>query len=225
VRKGVGCIALAAVVAGLGLTSAAGASSSDRAITRVLPLAGASTSSTVSALPLGSVLIYSNLGAGNNYNSGIGWTVSESGSPPGFFRVATSFVPSSGAQVTQIDLALGHVSGTNNATIRLAQDNGAGLPGAILGTFSVFLQPTFGTCCTLTTVHTNLIPVGAGHKYWVIATAGPNGTNNTWDAWNFNTTGVTSTTASDGGSGFVVQVGDPSGAFDVIGCAKLCKVQ
>jgi hypothetical protein len=31
--------------------------------------------------------------------------------------------------------------------------------------------------------------------------------------------------ASDGGSRFALQVGDPSGAFDVIGCSKRCKVR
>jgi hypothetical protein len=76
----------------------------------------------------------------------------------------------------------------------------------------------------LTTVYTGLIPVRAGRTYWVVATAGPNVSNNTWDAWNFNTTGATSGTIDYYSGTWHTQVGQPSGAFDVIGCGKICKV-
>ena len=221
----IGCVVLAAVVAGLGVASAAGASSKVSApkFTTTRAAGGVADSAAGSSLVFGSVVIFSNLGPGGSYSCCVGWTVSESASVVGFQRVATPFTPTSGAQVTRIDVALGHLTGTNNATVQLAADNG-GLPGAILRTWLVFGQPALGTCCTLTTVNTGtLVPVGAGRQYWVIVTAGPNVANDTWDAWNWNSVGDSGTFAFDTGSGWAL-AGATRGAFDVIGCSKLCKV-
>lgn len=216
----VACAVLVAIVAGLGVASAAGASGTPW-ITHV-PATGCKAPSTSSpTLSQGAFYIYNNLGAGDTYNSCIGWNVSEPGGG-GSFTSAMSFTPSSSAQVTQIDVALSHISGTNNATIELARDDGGGIPGTVLGSWSVSGQPAFGTCCGLTTVYTGVIPVGAGRTYWVVAIAGPNGANDTDDRWNWNTTGAT------GGDFYAppnwYMYGNPTGAFDVIGCGKICKV-
>jgi hypothetical protein len=215
----IACAVLAATVAGLGIASAAGASGTPW-ITRTTAAAGARTSASSPALPSGSFYVYNNFGPGNAYDCCVGWTVSESGSIPGYFTSAMSFTPSSSAQVMQIDLALSSVAGTNNATIQLARDAG-GIPGTVIGTWGVAGQPAVGGCCTVTTVHTGLIPVGAGRTYWVVAIAGPNGSNDTWDAWNWNTTGAT---GGDIYNGTWFMYGNPTGAFDVIGCGKICKV-
>ncbi len=214
------CTVLVAGLAGLGIASVAGASGTPW-ITRVPGAAGAPTSTSSPSLPQGAFYIYNNFGPGNAYNCCVGWTVGESGSSVGLAASAMSFTPSSNAQVTQIDLALGHVGGTNNATIELARDNG-GIPGAVIGSWGAAGLPAFGSCCGVTTVHTGtLIPVGAGRTYWVVAIAGPNGSNDTWDAWNWNTTGAT---GGDYYNGTWYQYGNSTGAFDVVGCAKLCKV-
>ena len=169
-------------------------------------------------------MIFDNLGFGGSYQSGIGWTVSEPASPVTLHKPAMAFTPAADSQITRIDVALGHVSGTNNATIQLARDSG-GLPGTISQSWPVFAQPTFGTCCTLATINlSTLIPVGAGKQYWLIAKTGPNVANNTWDAWNLNSVGQDGPVAADTGSGFVSLGTDDEGAFDVIGCGKLCKV-
>jgi hypothetical protein len=226
-NRRIGCVALVAVVAGLGVASAAGAGGASTvsagAITTTHAVGAISAPAAPPSLPIGAMLLFSNFGPGNGYNCCTGWTVSEPGAV-GLFRPAMAFTPSVNAQVTQIDIALGHVSGTNNATISLAQDNG-GVPGTILRTWPVALQPPFGTCCIVTTVGGSLVPVAAGHKYWVIASAGPNVANNTWDAWNLNSIGQQGPTALDTGSGFVLNANHTEGAFDVIGCGKLCKVQ
>jgi hypothetical protein len=211
------CAVLAVAVTGLGVASAAGASGTPW-ITRATARGPASTSAA--SLPTGAFYIYNNLGPGNAYNCCVGWTVGEPGSTVGLATSAMSFTPSSNAQLTQIDLALGHVNGANNATIELAHDNG-GIPGTVIGAWGVAGQPAMGTCCGLSTVHTGLIPVGAGRTYWVVAIAGPNGADDTWDAWNWNTTGAT---GGDYYNGTWYQYGNPTGAFDVIGCGKLCKV-
>lgn len=221
-RKGrVACALLAVAAAGLGVASAAGASGTPW-ITHVPGTTGAAVSTSSSALPQGAFYIYDNLGPGNAYDCCTGWTVAEPGSGNGTAISAMSFTPSSNAQVTQIDLALSNVSGANNATIELAKDNGGGIPGTVLGAWGVVGQPTLGSCCTLATVHTGLIPVGAGRTYWVVAIAGPNGANDTWDAWNWNTTGATGGDFYLNGTWY--QYGNPTGAFDVIGCGKVCKV-
>ncbi len=151
--------------------------------------------------------------------------MSEPGSTPGLFENANAFTPSTGSQITRIDLALTNVSGTNNATVELARDNG-GLPGAVIRSWSVAGQPPFGGCCTVTTINVSpLIPVGAGHQYWLIAIAGPNVLNDTWDAWNFTYNGAsTGPVMSWNGATWIDNTGSPSSAFDVLGCGKLCKV-
>jgi hypothetical protein len=187
--------------------------------------AGAGASSASSALPTSAATVFSNFGPGNAYDSGVGWTVSESGSPTGLFVNANGFTPSAGGYVSRIDVALSNVLGTNNATIELAQDSG-GLPGAVIRSWSVAGQPPFGSCCTVTTINVSpLIALGAGHQYWLIASAGPNGLDDTWDAWNWTYDGASTGPAmSWDGNSWIDNTGQPSGAFALYGCGKLCKV-
>jgi len=212
----VACAALAAAVLGLGVASSAGASGTPW-ITRTTAKASASTSTSPASLAPGFFYVYDNLGPGNAYFCCAGWTVAGPSSSPGLAVSAMSFIPSRDAEVTQIDLALGNAGGFNGALIQLAGDNG-GIPGTALGTWPVHGQPAFGGCCGLTTVHTRAIPVGAGRTYWVVAIAG---NSDTWDAWNDNTTGAT---GGDFYDGTWYQYGDATGAFDVIGCGKICRV-
>jgi hypothetical protein len=224
-------VLVVAAVAGMSLAAAAGAGTrvvvAKGAITRTTVKPGAAT--TAAALPFGSQLIFSNFGpALNAYNAGSGWTVSESGSATGvLFENANEFTPSVSGQVTRIDIALSNFFGTNNATVELVQDNG-GLPtGQVMGAWSVFGQAPFGSCCGITTINlSQLIPLGAGHHYWLLAIPGPNFQNDTWDAWNWTYNGASTggTMSFEGGVGWIDLTGDPSGAFDIVGCGKICKV-
>jgi hypothetical protein len=218
----IACVALGVVVAGLGMASVAGAGAQQGpAMTRVPASSAASTPAPAPSLPIGSIVIYSNLGAGGSYQCCIGFTIGGSASPVGFNRAAMPFTPSSNSQLVQIDVALGHVVGTNAATVQLANDN-AGFPGAVIRTWTVAFQPSFGaTTTTLTTAGGALIPVAAGHKYWVIIQALSG--SNTWDAWNLNSTSANATYSFDAGAGWQHGSG-LLGAFDVLGCTKLCKV-
>ena len=110
--------------------------------------------------------------------------MSESGSATGtLWENANEFTPSVGGQITRIDIALSWVSGTNNATVELVQDNGGFPTGQVMGVWSVAGQAPFGGCCAVTTINTGrLIPVGAGRHYWLLAISGPNVQNDTWDA-------------------------------------------
>ena len=94
-RKGrLACAALAAVAAGFGIASVAGASGTPW-ITHVPGAAGAPTSTSSPSLPQGAFYIYNNFGPGNAYNCCVGWTVGESGSSVGLATSAMSFTPSS----------------------------------------------------------------------------------------------------------------------------------
>jgi len=183
----------------------------------------ASRPSTVSSSTAS--VIYSNLGPGGAYYPYDGWCVHgdvSAGVCTGYQKVAMPFT-GNGGTVTQIDLALTNSGGTNNATVQLVRDE-AGVPGAVLGSWSVANQPPLGGCCALTTIHVSpTIPVGAGKKYWVVAGPGPNNQDDTADVWNWNSQLSTGTYAYNNGSGWTTAQ-SPVSAFDVLGCGKLCRV-
>jgi hypothetical protein len=219
-------LGLIAAVAGLVLAAAPagasrGAARPGPAMTTTTPKAGGGSAP---AAPSTLVTIFNNFGPGYAYYCCSGWAVSEPGAG-GPVNSAMPFPSGAGGYVSQIDVALGHVIGANNATIRLARDNGSGLPGTVLRSWSVAGQPNLGTCCTVATIGVSpLVSLQPGKQYWLIAEAGPNGANDTLDGWNFNSVGDNGGGAQDSGSGYVFFPGNPRGAFDVLGCGKLCKV-
>jgi hypothetical protein len=219
-----GLVVVVGAAAGLSFAAGAGAGA-PRAVasgltTTTTPGAGLRAAPAAApALGFSAVRLFSNFGPGNAYNCCVGGTIGGPGSPVGFITQANQFTPSRNGLVVQIDVALGHVTGSNSATIELAADNG-GVPGAVLRSWSVSGQPAFGTCCTVTTVQSYPpISVFAGTTYWVIASAA----SDTWDAWNWNSIGQVGNVAFDTGSGWTVVSGATTYAFDVLGC-KLCKV-
>jgi hypothetical protein len=221
----IGLVVVVAAAAGLSLAATAGAG------TRTAVPAGAITTApragapaVGAALPVASQTIFSNFGPGRSYDCCSAWDVSEAGT--GFlFETANGFTPSAGGQISRIDIALSNLTGTNNATVELAQDSG-GLPGAVIRSWSVAGQPPFGSCCAVTTINVSpLIPVGAGHQYWLIAIAGPNVQNDTFDTWNFTYNDAnTGPIMQWDGTTWIDRAPNPSGAFDILGCGKLCKV-
>jgi hypothetical protein len=225
------CLVLVVVAAaGLGFAGVAGAGAT-RVSTEVIATSTAKVRAQIppaATLPLGQVTIFSNLGPFPNTYSGVTWVVSGPNSGFGRFEVAQAFTPSSGAFITQIDVALSHFLGTNRATVQLAQDNG-GLPGAVLRSWPLANQPPFNVCCPLTTIDVSpMIAVGAGKKYWLIAMAGPSLLGDTWDGWDQNSIGQLGPVAGNNFASngwFLIGSAESEGAFDVIGCPKLCKVQ
>jgi hypothetical protein len=89
------------------------------------------------------------------------------------------------ATVTQIKIAIQHVSRTNGFTLFLVED-ASGLPlGQVDGQWSLKHLPLVGTCCTLKVVNDRQgIKVRKGEKYWLVA--GTDATNfDTTDQWAF----------------------------------------
>lgn len=173
-------------------------------------------------IPEGTVTIYSNFGSGDSYNCCGGW--SESGQDSGFGKLiqAMAFSPAKATYaLTQIDLAIGHSSGTNGYELDLDSDNN-GRPGPTMKRWLIKNLPPLGSCCVVETIkvpHTQLhhVTLQKGRRYWLVPIV-----NADEDAlWNANTTSVAGKGAvsSDGGATWNVIEFNPNGAFDVMGVA------
>jgi hypothetical protein len=85
--------------------------------------------------------------------------------------------------VTQIDLALGYIAGTNGATVSLWTDN-SDVPGSELGFWAVSNQGIFGDNEPITTISgITGVDLLSGDSYFLVV-APADGT--TEDAWNYN---------------------------------------
>jgi len=219
-------VALAAIAALTGRAQASATHPAQAHLGGVVHVQSSGAAGAAFATP--NQVIFNNLGPGGAYDGGNGWCVNDTAAGGGgcglgpYQKFAGRFT-GDGSRVTQIDLALTHWSGTNNATIELAADGG-GVPGTVLASWSVANQAPFGSCCVLTTVLASpSIPVGAGRYYWVVAIAGPSITHTGSDVWNWTYGDPNGPTAFNQGGGWI-PYGGPTVGFDVLGCAKLCKV-
>ena len=157
------------------------------------------------------------------YNCCTGWTVSGTGTVGTSFTAANEFtVAGSGNfNVSQIDLAVGYVTGLNSFYASIWTDNG-GLPGTQVGGAlwqNLSSSQNFGGCCGLVTISgISGVSLTGGQSYFMIL--GPmNLTDTTWEAWNLNDQGVTGLDlySTNGGSTWNSNGTQTLGAFDVIG--------
>ncbi len=170
----------------------------------------------------GAPAIFSNIGTKypkGEYFCCEGYTISAAGSVIGSQNwLAAAFTPASSATVTEIDVAVGYVEGTNGITVGLYADAG-GVPGTLLKSFKVSGLPTFGDCCALAVAKDKTgVAVTSGTQYWIALTTDSK-EKNTWDAWNLNTTDQvdTATIAVNTGSGWEPSEALPGPAFGVYG--------
>jgi hypothetical protein len=170
----------------------------------------------------GTPAIFSNIGTKypkGEYFCCEGYTISGPTSDIGSTNwLAAAFTPAASATVTEVDVAVGYVTGTNGITIGLYADAG-GVPGTLLKSFTVSSLPTFGSCCALAVAKDKAgVPVTAGTQYWITLTT-PGKESSTWDAWNLNTTDQvdTATIAVNTGSGWTASLALPAPSFGVYG--------
>jgi hypothetical protein len=173
----------------------------------------------VTMLPVlskGGNTIFDDFGAGDTYYCCEGWTASGPNSPYGTFWAANEFTSSGDYSVTQIDLGIGYVSGTNSATVELTTDNG-GIPGTVLGSWGISGQPSLGAATDVITTIGGIsgVDISAGDYFLVVLP----GASDTWDALNWNIIGTTGLDEYNQGTGWVQQPGQTLGAFDVLGNA------
>jgi hypothetical protein len=172
-------------------------------------------------------IFFSDLGSGSNvYNCCDGWTVAGSGTIGSYFTAANEFMAGASGTVTQIDIGIGYVLGTNSFFASLYTANG-NEPGTVIQQWNGLSSNTlFGSCCGLVSI-TNIVGVNLteGTNYFLVI--GPtNLTATTWEAWNFNSQGVSgldlyATSGCQNGSGndceWNSNPGQTLGAFDVLG--------
>jgi len=170
---------------------------------------------------------FSDLGTGSNvYNCCSGWTMSGSGTLGNYVFDANEFMAGATGSLTQIDIGLGYVEGTNSFFVALYSDTN-NLPGTLLGQWNdLSSSQQFGGCCGLVSI-TGItgITLTSGQDYFLVI--GPTDNNSTlWGAWNLNSTGANglllqaSSGCSNGGAAgcnWSSFSGSTLGAFDVIG--------
>ncbi len=152
---------------------------------------GSSKFTTPPAHEKGLKAIFSNVGT--LYPKGLyfccyGDTISGPSSPIGeTIWLAAGFTPANDATVTEIDVGVGWVEGTNAIVIGLYADDG-GVPGKLLHSFKASGLGTFGDCCDLAVGKDKKgVAVTAGTPYWVGVTTNSKDAD-IWAAWNFNST-------------------------------------
>ena len=170
-----------------------------------------------SAIPEGTVTIYSNFGSGSSY---------ECCSVYGEFGLNTKFGPATQAMafrptkgtylLTRLDLATTLIFGTNGYTLELRDDE-RGVPGGKLASWKVTGLPEVGsTSNTVQTVKVHgLIILLKGRRYWLV----PKVNSDEWAGWNLNTVSAPGwiASSSDGGATWTTGAVDTNGAFDVLG--------
>lgn len=135
--------------------------------------------------------VYSNFGAGNTFDTSSSWIVSGLTSSLNIaFAPAMPFSSSIEANLTQIDIALGNISGGNNITLKLFTNSGGSL-GTELGSWSVsnILNVNSGGPTVLTVGGINGVHLNAGGNYYLQASA----TGDAFNGWYLNSTGQTAT--------------------------------
>ncbi len=156
---------------------------------------------------------------GNVYQCCTGWTVAGTGTLGTSFTAANMFTSLANGSVTQIDLGVGYVTGTNTFYASVWTDVN-GLPGAQLWrTDGLSSNQPFGQCCGLVTI-TGIsgLTLTAGQAYFVIL--GPeNLTDTTWEAWNLNNQNVNGLDlfSTNGGQSWTSNGQTTIGAFDILG--------
>lgn len=124
-------------------------------------------------------VIFSNFGPGQSYNTPNGWLVSGNAAG-GYDEVAFAFTASGNYSVSQIDVALTNVSGTNGAIISLL-DSDDGVPGTVLGSWSVSgLQPVNTATGAIATVSVPGISLVSGDLYFVAVAPAAGDTLDKW---------------------------------------------
>lgn len=134
------------------------------------------------------------------------------------FTEANLFTPSASGSVSQIDVAVGYVSGVNSFYVDIDADDG-GKPGSVLASFTGLSSNTdFRKCCGLVTISgISGLSLSAGTNYWLVV--GPTDLNSTtWEEWNRNSVGVSGLGlySTDGGQTWISNGEQTLGAFDIL---------
>jgi len=166
------------------------------------------------------VKIYSNLGTGKNVYNGIGGygILGKNAGQPWPESVARGFRPTANHTVTEIDLGITYVQGTNIVVVSLNENDAKNhIPGKALHTWRFKNLPAFGTCCTLQVAKfAKGIPVKKGLMYWVVVSPDQQ-FQDTYDVWNNDANGQQGPFSNNIGSGWEKQSLQQLANFGVFG--------
>lgn len=181
----------------------------------------------LSGLPaMAQATFFSNLGTGSDvYYCCEGWTLSGTGTLGSYQYLGEEFTAGATGTVSQIDLGVGYVEGTNSFFAALYTASGND-PGTLVAQWSnLSSSQSFGGCCGLVTISgITGVDLTAGTSYFLVL--GPSNTSSTlWGAWNLSNSGTgqldfaTSGCQNGSGSGCNWENGGVTnqGAFDVLG--------
>lgn len=172
--------------------------------------------------------LFSDLGTGSNvYQASNGLPVSGTGSPGATsYTEANQFTAAASGAISEIDVAVGTVSGTNSFFVSLYITSG-GAPGTLVAQWSnLSSSQSFGGCCGLVSI-TGItgVDVVAGTSYFLVI--GPTNLDSTTsEMWNLNSVGAVgldlyATSGCQNGSGNGCSWNSNGvqtlGAFDILG--------
>ena len=128
-----------------------------------------------------SILAFTTYGPGDTYDTRRGYTVGAG------YTGGNLFMPFTTGPFYEVDLALAYAQGSHTVQVELAMDSG-GAPGAVIESFSVNVNNTFGSPGAVVQVFSVLQPVlQAGTPYWLLATTDASSN----DPWYYSSIGVT----------------------------------
>lgn len=145
----------------------------------------------------GAATIYSDLGAGDSYDSSHGLVV---GKQPFDLAWAAEFVNGAGADVNlqQVDLGMGYISGGNGAVVSLWSEH-LDAPGSELAQWSITLPTGSGTAPSLVSISgIDNVALGSGATYFLQVQPA---TADSILSWNLNDVGATTKLFSPTASG------------------------
>src|SRR5207253_1021749 len=116
------------------------------------------------------MVVFDNFGPANTYQPNLGWAITGPTNANGQFTQGDQFTPSGTGALTSIDIAMGLEQVPNHFDLFLAND-AAGLPGAVLESFSVKdAMEDFGNTDPPITLNSAAHPVlTSGTPYWLVA--------------------------------------------------------
>jgi hypothetical protein len=155
--------------------------------------------------------IFTNFGPGHSFDSGSTYGVDAATGGHVEGDQAGLFQPSGTFTLTAIDLAIAFNSGTDSFIVDV-MENAAGVPGAVLESFTLSGIPSSPTVETLTSSsHPTL---ASGVFYWVAVF--PGGSDTDGSLFANNTGDIGNDFSNDGGKTWGSDIG-PTVAFDVLG--------
>ncbi|GIK33152.1 MAG: PEP-CTERM sorting domain-containing protein [Fimbriimonadaceae bacterium] len=149
------------------------------------------------------IVAFSNFGAGDSYNVSSGWSLLSGGFGSQF--VSHQFVSGASGSLESIEVAFGHVDGTNDYSVSL-RDDSSDAPGSYITTWSGIAAGAFGAGDPPIFLPNGFpsIVLSSGTKYWVEVKPTTDGT---WGGWNFNDQGDTRLTSFNDGAPSVSDAG------------------